>query len=72
MLLKRITERVAAFNIPVLLFSMVYITMGYTGQLAGPAFVGYVAYRFSIETAFGLIAFLMLLVAMLYHFRKVK
>ncbi|MDR2282146.1 MAG: MFS transporter [Sphingobacterium sp.] len=47
-------------------------TMGYTGQLAGPAFVGYVAYRFSIETAFGLIAFLMLLVAILYHFRKVK
>lgn len=46
-------------------------TMGYTGQLAGPALVGYVAYRFSLETAFGLIAFLMLLVAVLYHFRKV-
>lgn len=45
-------------------------TMGYTGQLAGPALIGYVAFRFSLEMAFGVVAFLMIVVAILYYFRK--
>lgn len=46
------------------------ITMGYTGQLAGPALLGFIAHQFSLATAFGCIAFLMLVVAGMYGFRK--
>ena len=41
-------------------------TMGYAGQLAGPALLGFVAHRFSLSAAFGLIALLLLIVAGAY------
>jgi len=47
-------------------------TMGYTGQLAGPVLLGFIAQQFSLETAFGVIGVLMLLVAGIYSFRKSK
>lgn len=37
-------------------------TMGYAGQLAGPAALGFIAHHFSLSAAFGLTAILMLLV----------
>ena len=45
-------------------------TMGYAGQLAGPALLGYIAHLFSLQIAFGLIAFLLLLVAVVYGLKK--
>jgi predicted MFS family arabinose efflux permease len=45
-------------------------TMGYAGQLAGPALLGFIAYHFSISTAFGLIACLLLVVAAAYILRN--
>lgn len=45
-------------------------TMGYAGQLAGPALLGFIAYHFSLSTAFGLIAVLLLTVTAAYTFRK--
>jgi predicted MFS family arabinose efflux permease len=45
-------------------------TMGYAGQLSGPVFLGYVAHKFSLEAAFGVIAFLMAAVAVIYGFRR--
>jgi len=47
-------------------------TMGYAGQLAGPALLGFIAHYFSISIAFGLIAFLLLTVAASYIFRNNK
>lgn len=45
-------------------------TMGYAGQLAGPVLLGFIAQQFSLEIAFGAIAFLMLGVAGIYGFRR--
>lgn len=45
-------------------------TMGYAGQLAGPALLGFIAHRFSLQAAFGSVALLMFLVAVIYGFRK--
>jgi len=45
-------------------------TMGYAGQLAGPALLGYIAHLFSLQIAFGLIAFLLLTVAVIYGLKK--
>jgi len=47
-------------------------TIGYAGQLAGPALLGYIAQHFSLEVAFGFIAFLLLVVAVIYAVRKKK
>ena len=47
-------------------------TMGYAGQLAGPALLGFVAHHFSLSAAFGLIAFLLLMVAAAYIIRVSK
>lgn len=47
-------------------------TMGYAGQLAGPALLGYIAHLFSLQIAFGLIAFLLLAVAVIYGLKKNK
>lgn len=44
-------------------------TMGYAGQLAGPALLGFIAHHYSLSTAFSLIAFLLLTVAAAYLFR---
>lgn len=45
-------------------------TIGYAGQLAGPALLGFVAFEFSLDIAFGFIAALLIIVAISYGFRK--
>ena len=45
-------------------------TIGYAGQLAGPALLGFVAYLVSLPFAIGLIGVLLLIVALSYGFRK--
>jgi len=42
-------------------------TIGYAGQLAGPALLGFVAYFYSLPLAIGLIGVLLLLVAISYR-----
>lgn len=41
-------------------------TIGYTGMLAGPALLGFIAYHFSLSIALGGLAFLLVLVALSY------
>ncbi|MEH6308241.1 MFS transporter [Olivibacter sp. CPCC 100613] len=45
-------------------------TMGYAGQLAGPAILGFIAYGFSLPIAFAFIGGMLLLVALSYGFRN--
>ncbi|WP_316843021.1 MFS transporter [Pedobacter gandavensis] len=45
-------------------------TMGYAGQLAGPALLGFIAYHFSLTIALTFTGILLLSVAMAYAFRK--
>ena len=45
-------------------------TIGYAGQLAGPALLGFVAYLVSLPFAIGLIGVLLLIVALSYRYRK--
>jgi len=45
-------------------------TMGYAGQLAGPAMLGFIAYRFSLPVALGFIGLLLLMVALAYGFKR--
>ncbi|WP_336833452.1 MFS transporter [Sphingobacterium siyangense] len=45
-------------------------TMGYAGQLAGPALLGAIAQHFSLIIAFETIALLFLVVALIYKIRK--
>ncbi len=45
-------------------------TMGYAGQLAGPALLGFVAQQYTLPIAFGLVAALMLLVGIGYWMKK--
>ncbi len=47
-------------------------TMGYAGQLAGPALLGYVAYHFSLNHALAVVGLLILIVALSFSFRKEK
>lgn len=47
-------------------------TMGYAGQLAGPALLGFIAFRYSLTVALGVVAVLMCLVAICYAFKKEK
>jgi predicted MFS family arabinose efflux permease len=47
-------------------------TMGYAGQLSGPVFLGFIAHRFSLEAAFGVVAFLMCIVALVHRFATHK
>ena len=44
-------------------------TIGYTGLLAGPALVGFIAHRFSLSIALGFIALLLVLVALGYQLK---
>ncbi|KPH13214.1 MFS transporter [Chryseobacterium sp. ERMR1:04] len=48
----------------------VITTLGYAGQLAGPALLGIIAHYFSLSIAFEIIALLFILVATIYQFRK--
>lgn len=45
-------------------------TMGYAGQLAGPALLGFIAYHFSLTAALAFTGILLLSVALSYTFRK--
>jgi predicted MFS family arabinose efflux permease len=45
-------------------------TMGYAGQLAGPALLGFIAYHFSLSFALTVTGILLLGVALTYAFRK--
>ena len=45
-------------------------TMGYAGQLTGPALLGYVAHHYSLQMAFGCVGLLFLIVAGIYSVRK--
>lgn len=45
-------------------------TMGYAGQLAGPALLGFIAYHFSLPLAIGFTGILLLMVAVAYIIRK--
>lgn len=45
-------------------------TMGYAGQLAGPAMLGFIAYHFSLAVALTFTGILLLSVALAYAFRK--
>ena len=42
-------------------------TIGYAGQLAGPALLGFIAYAFSLPVALGLVGVLLLVVAVAYR-----
>ncbi|QJW92436.1 MFS transporter [Spirosoma taeanense] len=44
-------------------------TIGYTGLLAGPALLGFIAYHFSLSVALGFVALLLLLVALGYQLK---
>lgn len=50
----------------------VITTMGYAGQLAGPAILGFIAHHFSLTVAFGFTAMLLLVAAIAYYFRKIN
>jgi hypothetical protein len=41
-------------------------TIGYTGLLAGPALLGFIAQQFSLSAALGFVALLLLIVALSY------
>ncbi|MCX2477956.1 MFS transporter [Pedobacter sp. MC2016-15] len=45
-------------------------TLGYAGQLAGPATLGFIAEHTSLPAALGFVGFLMLLVGISYSFKK--
>jgi predicted MFS family arabinose efflux permease len=45
-------------------------TMGYAGQLAGPALIGFVAHSTSLPVALGMMAAPMMLVALAFSYRK--
>lgn len=57
-------------NIPATISIPAISTMGYAGQLAGPAMLGFIAYQFSLNIAFAFIGILMLGVALAYGLRK--
>ena len=45
-------------------------TMGYAGQLAGPAMLGFIAFHYSLQTALTIVAVLLGLIAISYFLRK--
>lgn len=57
-------------NVPATISIPAISTMGYAGQLAGPAMLGFIAYQFSLNIAFAFIGLLMLGVAIAYVLRK--
>ncbi|MEQ7801238.1 MFS transporter [Pedobacter sp. ASV1-7] len=57
-------------NVPATIAIPAISTMGYAGQLAGPALLGFIAYQFSLNIAFAFIGALMLIVAITYGLRK--
>lgn len=59
-------------DVPATVAIPVISTIGYAGQLAGPAILGFIAYSFSLPIAFGFTAMLLFIVAISYGFRKLK
>ncbi|MEJ2881669.1 MFS transporter [Pedobacter sp. GR22-6] len=57
-------------GVPATIAIPVISTMGYAGQLAGPALLGFIAFQFSLNAAFAFIAALLLLVAITYGLRR--
>ncbi|WP_316818474.1 MFS transporter [Pedobacter nyackensis] len=57
-------------NIPATISIPVISTMGYAGQLAGPALLGFIAYHFSLNGAFAFIGGLLVMVAIAYGLRR--
>jgi MFS family permease len=57
-------------NVPSAVAIPAITTLGYTGQLAGPALLGFIAEHTSLEAAFGFTALLMALVGVSYLFKK--
>jgi predicted MFS family arabinose efflux permease len=53
-------------NVPASVAIPVVSVMGYTGQLAGPALLGFIAYHYSLDVAMGFTASLLLLVGVSY------
>lgn len=45
-------------------------TIGFTGSLAGPALLGFIAHHFSLDISFAVTAFLMLVISVGYLFKK--
>jgi len=60
----RIKDVPASVSIPVV------SVMGYTGQLAGPALLGFIAYHYSLDIAMGFTATLLLLVGVSYSIKS--
>ncbi|WP_316748688.1 MFS transporter [Pedobacter gandavensis] len=59
-------------GIPATVAIPVITTIGYAGQLAGPAILGFIAYSFSLPIAFGFTAILLFIVSISYGLRKSK
>ena len=57
-------------NIPASVSIPVVTVMGYTGQLAGPALLGFIAYHYSLDIAMGFTATLLLLVGIAYSIKS--
>jgi predicted MFS family arabinose efflux permease len=57
-------------NIPAAVSLSAVTTLGYSGQLAGPALIGFVADAFSLPIALGLIGFILLIVAFTYRHKN--
>ncbi len=63
------TEAGKLKGIPASIAIPIITTMGYAGQLAGPAMLGYIAFRFSLTTALSFVGLLLFLVALSYLLR---
>ncbi len=50
----------------------VVTVMGYAGQLVGPAMLGYVAFQFSLNIAFGVLIALLMLVAIIFSIMSAR
>lgn len=59
-------------DVPATVAIPVISTIGYAGQLAGPAILGFIAYSFSLPIAFGFTAMLLFMVSISYSLRKPK
>jgi predicted MFS family arabinose efflux permease len=59
-------------NVPATVSIPAISTIGYAGQLAGPAILGFIAHQFSLSIALAFNAALLLLVALAYSTRKNK
>jgi predicted MFS family arabinose efflux permease len=59
-------------NVPATVSIPAITTIGYAGQLAGPAILGFIAHRFSLSSALGFNAGLLLIVALLYGISDAK